>query len=139
MKFVGIDYGQKKTGIALSDDSGTLSFPKVVVPTKELENFLDTLLKEEHIDGFVVGHSVNQKGEDNTIALSAKKLGDALALTYNIPVHYEKEFFTSVFARQFQEGKHNNNARKVKQKEIGNVDAHAAAILLQRFLDKRTK
>lgn len=136
-QYIGIDYGTKKIGLAISDESGKVAFPHGVFVLKEFEKEINTLIERGTIAGFVIGYSTNQKGEENEIAEIARTLSQTLTATYNLPVHFEKEFFTSTFARQMGQTKEKFNARKTKQKEMGNVDAHAAAIILQRFLDKQ--
>lgn len=139
MKYLGIDFGSKKTGLATSDILGKMAFPLCVVSTKELEQKINTLVETEHIGSFIVGYSLDQNGEKNLITDQVERFGKALGQTYNIPVHFEKEFFTSVFARQMQYSKKDTHARKTAKGDMGNVDAHAAAIMLQRFLDRQNR
>jgi putative Holliday junction resolvase len=136
MKYLAIDYGSKKTGIAVSDDKGTVAVPFKVVPTEELEAELDHMLGNVLFERIVVGESVNSKGEHNPIFEQTKKFVDKMKEKYEarilnneIQFIYEKEFMTSKHARSVDEGK-NNLGKHVA------VDDRAAALTLQRHLDK---
>ncbi|OGI88390.1 hypothetical protein A2914_00510 [Candidatus Nomurabacteria bacterium RIFCSPLOWO2_01_FULL_41_21] len=127
MKFLGIDYGEKRIGLATSDERGMFAFPKLVV-----ENGIDTLdkigeiLKENKITEIVIGKSLDMKGENNPIMEQIEEFSEKLGRRFSLPVHKEKEFLTSVEARRYHEGD-------------GRVDASAAALILQRYLDRRSK
>jgi putative Holliday junction resolvase len=122
---MGIDYGSKNVGIALSDESGSLAFPKEVLQNDAmlLPRILD-LIKVERVGEIVVGHSLDNKGIENPIMKAARKLGDQLKEAANIPVSLEPEFYTSQEAQRIQ-GDHDI------------LDASAAAIILNSFLQKR--
>ena len=68
MKYLGIDFGEKRVGIAVSDIEGNIAFPKIII-----ENNTDLLKKitdfcnENAIEAIVIGESKNYKGEDNKI------------------------------------------------------------------------
>jgi putative Holliday junction resolvase len=123
MKFLGIDYGRKKIGLSVSDQDGRLAFPKAVFPNDD--DFLPKLLgmiASENISGIVVGESVNFSGQENPISKDIERFIRSLEEKTKIPVHKEKEFFTSVEARRYS--------------GEGQVDHSAAALILQRFLDR---
>ena len=65
MKALAIDFGSKKSGIAVSDDRGTIAVPFKVVPTEELENEIDHMLGNVLFERIIFGESVNNKGEHN--------------------------------------------------------------------------
>jgi putative Holliday junction resolvase len=68
MKYMGIDYGTKRIGIAVSDDGGTIAFPRVILGNSPrlFEEILD-IVRTESIDGIVVGKSIDTHGERNAI------------------------------------------------------------------------
>ncbi|MBU0611940.1 Holliday junction resolvase RuvX [Patescibacteria group bacterium] len=136
MRFLGIDYGTKRIGIAISDENGTLAFPKGLVPN-DLNAFkvIGDILKKENISEVVVGESLDLKGSPNPLFKEIKIFVQELQSKFNLPIHMEREFLTSVEARR-KEGKGKNNARKVKKQKSVKVDASAAALILQRYLDK---
>jgi putative Holliday junction resolvase len=129
MKYLSVDYGTKKCGIAVSDDRGTVAVPFKIVPTDELEAELDHMLKNVLFERVVFGESVNSKGEHNKVWEQTKAFVDSLKEKYEariingeIQFLYEKEFLTSKHARFLDNEK--------------DVDDRAAALILQRYLDK---
>jgi putative holliday junction resolvase len=123
MKYLGVDYGSKKVGFAESDGEGLLAFP-LLIASNDDELVGDTLeiIKAMHIDTVVIGLSLNNKGEPNKIATNAESFAAELR-AHNVNVVFEKEFFTSQEAKRQPE--HKNE-----------VDDAAAALILQRYLDK---
>ncbi len=121
---MGIDYGSKRIGIANSDEAGQFAIPFVVI--KNSENSIKEILEiaeKNFIKEIIMGESKNYKGEANKIlpeSLNFKKELEAKGYT----VHLELEFMTSVNAERFQ-GKNDM------------LDASAAALILQSFLDKK--
>ena len=137
MKYLGIDYGTKRVGLALSDDSGTLAFPHEVLPnTIGLTAAIEDIIRSEKIDEIVMGESLDQNGEDNKVQKQIKGFAEALERRFEVPVRFEKEFFTSYEAHGRQ-GKESNNARLTKFAAPTELDARAAALILQRYLDKQ--
>lgn len=130
MRYLGIDYGIKRVGIALSDDGGKLAFPKKILANdSHLLNSIEEIIKEENIEEIVIGESTNLKGEPNALAQRIAKFMGELGGKFKLPIHLQKEFLTSVEARRFQPEK----------READKVDASAAALILQRYLDKINK
>lgn len=126
MKYLGIDFGTKKVGFAQSDDEGKLAFPLMISPN-DAQLFKDTteLIRELKFSTVVIGESVDQKGKPNPLAKVAREFGAKLETACDIIVAYEKEWYSTVEARK-QPGKEGNH----------DVDDQAAAIVLQRYLDK---
>jgi len=124
MKFLGIDYGAKRIGVSVSDDGGKIAFPKIIVEnTKSAIDEIARVAVTEIAGHIVVGESLNTSGEENEIMKDARAFATKLASAVNLPLSFEKEFFTSVEARRFQ--------------TEGQADDRAAAIMLQRYLDKQ--
>lgn len=126
MKYLGIDYGSKKVGFAQSDDDGRLAFPLMISP-KDKSLLKDTveLIREMKINIVVVGESVDGKGKSNAIAKEARKFALEIENGIDVTVVFEKEWYSTVEARK-QPGKEGSHE----------VDDQAAAIVLQRYLDK---
>ncbi|MEI6810863.1 MAG: Holliday junction resolvase RuvX [Candidatus Nomurabacteria bacterium] len=126
MKYLGIDYGSKKVGFAQSDDDGRLAFPLMISPNdKSLLKDTVELVREMKISVVVVGESVDGKGKPNAIAKEARKFALEIENAIDVKVVFEKEWYSTVEARK-QPGKEGNHE----------VDDQAAAIVLQRYLDK---
>ena len=124
-KVLGIDFGTKKIGIAISDENGNFALPKLVLSNDRslLEN-LGKIIREENISEIVIGESVNYKGEENPIMKDVKVFTKELKEKFNLPVSFEPEFLTTHQAKSIQG-------------QSALTDASAAALILQSFLDKR--
>ncbi|MES2315195.1 MAG: Holliday junction resolvase RuvX [Patescibacteria group bacterium] len=128
MRFLGIDYGTKRVGIAISDEEGKLAFPKEVLMNDDnVLTKLGKIIESENITEIVIGESTDLVGKDNKVAKEIENLIKELTVKFFIPIHKQKEFFTSVEARRY--GNSDGDVRK-------SVDASAAALILQRYLDK---
>lgn len=141
MKYMGIDYGLKRIGIAISDDGGTIAFPKKVLENTEklFPEILD-IIQQESVREIVVGKSLDQVGNRNAVMDDIDVFIEELQKLSGIIVQLEDERFTSHFLKSFDFTKSIEKPvtreRKVKQKDTA-IDAQAAASILQRFLDKK--
>ncbi len=126
MKYLGIDFGSKKVGFAQSDDEGRMAYPLMISPNDNmlLKDTLE-LIREMKFSTVVIGESVDTKGKPNPIAKEARKFGAQIESAMDVTVTFEKEWYSTVEARK-QPGNEGNH----------NVDDQAAAIVLQRYLDK---
>lgn len=139
MRLLGIDYGSKRVGIAISDDGGTLAFPyKILTNNMELMDSIHNICGEENISAIVLGESHDLSGKPNKIMGSIEELKHNLETDLDLPVYLQKEFMTTVEARG-REGKEQNNARKTLKDKSIQADASAAALILQRYLDKKNQ
>lgn len=123
-KYIGVDYGTKKVGIALSDESGSFAFPYAIVTPQTLKETILSMKEKEPIAGIVFGLSVATNGATNELSDTIRVV--AGTLTHIAPVYFEQEMFSSVEAHRYQT-------------DAGDRDDSAAAIILQRFLDKKKK
>jgi putative Holliday junction resolvase len=125
MRLLGIDYGTKKIGLALTDDKGTMAFPHGVIPNNgEVRAYIGTLVKKEGVDEIVIGHSLNKEGKPNTVHAAVEELIGDLTLDVGIPIHLEPEQYSTQEAIRIQ----GRNAQ---------TDASAATIILNSFLERR--
>lgn len=139
MRILGVDYGSKRVGLAISDDGKTLAFPNGILPNDlNLYKKIQDVLEGQNIEEVVVGESLDLKGQPNIIAKEIENFINELQNRFKIPVFKQKEFLTSVEARG-KGGKEKNNARKTKTGPSRKVDDSAAALILQRYLDKKNK
>jgi putative Holliday junction resolvase len=140
-KFLGIDFGTKRIGLSITDENHTLAFPKEILPN-DANTFkrLGETIKEEKITEIVVGESVDFSGALNALSARIEVFILELKEKFGLPIHKQKEFLTSVEARKSQSTKKSYSPgrahSKVKQIKSGRVDAGAAALILQRYLDK---
>ena len=144
MKFLGIDYGTKRIGLAISDENGILAFPKEIL-TNDTNIFkkLGEIIAEESIEEFVIGESVDFSGKLNVLSARIEIFISELKKKFKLPVHKQKEFLTSVEARRGKNRKAQLSPpqahSKKKQIKNGRIDASAAALILQRYLDKKNQ
>jgi putative Holliday junction resolvase len=125
MRYLGIDYGTKRVGIALSDESGKMAFPHSVLENNsELLKSLAALLEEKKVEEIVIGHSVDKEGKDNILHEKVKELIGDLTLETGLPVHLESEIYTTQEAIR-EQGRNDM------------TDASAATIILNSFLARR--
>ncbi|MBP9765651.1 MAG: Holliday junction resolvase RuvX [Candidatus Pacebacteria bacterium] len=128
MKYIGIDYGSKKIGLATSDEGGSFAFPFLIFSNISKEDSVEKILKiieDKKIERIVIGESLNLKGEENKILKEAKIFANQLKEKSGLDIFFEKEWLSTIEARRFQDRK--------------NADDSAAAIILQRFLDKEAR
>lgn len=137
MRHIGIDYGTKNIGLAVSDDNGTVAFPLTTIDAgRGAISAVAALIKEKGAGAIVMGESRNFSGEKNEIMEDIEQFKKDIGELSGLPVHYEREFFTSALAaRQFapEEG-----SRKVNPSQDA-LDASAAALILQSYLDRMHK
>lgn len=142
MRYLGIDYGTKKTGLAVSDEVGTMGFPHSVVPTTDtLAEELVAFIETERIEAVVIGESLDFSGKRNPVADAAQVLGEKLVSLTEVPVFYELEILTTQEARRALDGSHPQDVAtsarttaRSKTPEI--VDASAAALILTSYLSR---
>lgn len=125
MRHIGIDFGTKRTGVALSDEEGKIAFPHSVMPTTKTftQDLLD-LAKKEGVQKFVIGKSINGDGNENPIMSRVHDLEDALRS------HGEVAFEDERYSSQHALRGHDENAMH---------DASTAAIILQSYLDRKNR
>lgn len=124
MKYLGIDYGEKKVGIAVSDEEGKVAFPKIVLENNSaLIKKISELCADSGVGTLVIGESKNYKGEENKINPQIISFKKTLLEALHLPIFLEPEFMSSI------------QVEKTFGK-TGMLDASAAAIILQTFLDK---
>lgn len=133
MRYLGIDYGSSKIGLALSDEAGVMGFPHSIVSnTPRLVDDLCALIAQENVGAVVIGESRDLSGGENPIAEDARTLGSLITGRSGVPVAYESEVFTSAEARRAPEKQMKSRAPRARV----NVDASAAALILTSYLSR---
>ena len=132
---LGIDFGTKRVGLALSDRSNIIASPYRTlnyVSEKDLVAQLETIVSENDIKILVLGLPINMKGEDTVQTTKVRNFKDILS-TLQIPIVYEDERLSSVSAI---------NSLMLQNVKTGHnkpeIDKTAAAIILQQYLDKNS-
>ncbi len=125
MKRMGIDFGSKKIGVALTDDSGVMAFPHEVVPNDEhFMTYVKKLVAERGVGEIVIGHSLDNQGRPNKIHEAVEEFITDVTLHIGIPVHLEPEQYSTKQAAQIQG-------------QSAQTDAAAAALILDSFITKQ--
>ncbi len=122
MRLIGIDYGEKRVGIASTDESGEFALPREVLPNDEnlFKKVLD-LIEKEGVEAAVLGESRNLDGTPNPIMKKILDFKSELEEA-GVKVFLHPEVFTTMEARQLQG-------------QTGMTDASAAALILKSFID----
>ncbi len=134
MKIMSIDYGDVRTGIAISDIRGILASPLCVIKESYQPKLVDKiieLINENKIEKLVIGLPRNMDGSYGYRCDDCKSLGQAISEKINIDIEFEDERLTTVMAHNILS---DNNVRGAKRKQT--VDAVSAVMILQSYLDK---
>ena len=133
-RYMAIDYGSKRLGLAVSDAGATLASPLTTLPsTGRMADDVANVLaeaREFEVDEFVVGLPLNMDGTEGPQAKATRRFGDELAKTSGRPVHYFDERLSSVTAEGLlQPGEF------TRKKKKNRMDRVAAQVILLAFLE----
>lgn len=136
MRALGIDYGTKRIGLALSDEAGIVAHPLAIIQNSPRSiNEVAQLCKDKAVQVIAFGKSVNSEGEDNLVSAQAKEFAEKIESATGLPVTFVYEGFSSFeAARMGRIEKPVANPHR-HQHDNGAHDDRAAAVILQRFLD----
>ena len=135
MIILSVDYGDKRTGIAVCDKLEMLASPVCVITEWNIDSLANKIVdiaKEKRAEEIVVGLPKNMDGSEGFRADACKELGEKLKNLSEIPVQFWDERLTTVSAHKILS---DNNVRGKKRKAV--VDAVAADIILQDYIDSR--
>lgn len=125
MKYLGIDYGKKRVGIAISDEQGRFAFPhSVIANNSELVQNVEEICRKNSVKEIVVGESKDYTGKDNPVMKDIREFVKNLETESGLAVHLEPEFLTTAEAERIQ-GRNDM------------TDASAAAIILSSYINKK--
>ena len=127
---LGIDYGTKRVGLALSDTLGLTANPLAVVPRSSIVDEVIRLVKEQDVGTIVVGLPTGLGGDEGISASEARELADELAAATGVDVVLRDERYTTRIA---ETALLESGMKRRKRRE--SVDKVAAAIILQDYLD----
>ncbi|MFA6476595.1 MAG: Holliday junction resolvase RuvX [Candidatus Paceibacterota bacterium] len=132
MRYLGIDYGHRKVGLAISDEAGSFAFPYQVIQNFSREKLLreiKDICEKEGVGKIVMGESLDLSGEANLIQSDILIFKENLEKETGLEIIFEREFFTTWEAKRIVDEDQND-----KQ-----TDARAAALILKSFLDKKSR
>ena len=135
-RILGVDYGDSRIGLALSDPLKMIASPFKTIRNEGNEKCLQSLkaiINENEVEAVVVGLPIGMKGQETAQTKKVREFADSLSVL-NLPIYLEDERLSSVSAEKsmiIQKIKTGHNK--------GMIDQRAAAILLQQFLDKQNR
>ena len=133
-RILGIDYGRKRVGVAVSDPLRIFASALETVPSAKIIEYLKKYAEDQPIERFVVGYPMNLNGMPSEAAADVDVFLKQLKKHFpDIPVTLEDERFTSVLAhRAMIDG----GVKKMDRRDKNAVDKVSAALILQTFLDR---
>ena len=137
MRIMGLDFGSKTVGVAVSDPLRIFASPLETVPTAKIIEYLQKYAQTETIVRFVVGYPINMDGRPSEAAADVDQFLPRLKKNFpGVPVTLEDERFTSVLAHRAMI----DGGMKYKDRRDKNsVDKISAAIILQGYMDRASK
>lgn len=131
-RILSIDYGKKRTGIAVTDPMRIIATALDTVPSHELLRYLQTYLQKEQVSEFVIGLPKTLSNADSENAARVRQFVEKLKIVFpDKKIHLVDERFTSSIA---QRAMIDGGMKKKDRREKGNVDKISAVIILQDFL-----
>lgn len=134
MRYLAIDYGTKRTGLAICDVAETIASPLAILHgQKELLKKIAKLVETENVEAIVLGLPLNMDGTEGPQTILVRKFAEQLKKHLSIPVHLQDERLSSFSAEEKLALAEFTTGKKKKR-----IDAVAAAEILQAFLDQKT-
>ncbi len=133
-QILALDYGRKRTGIAVTDDSMIIAFGLTTVPTAELYVFLREYFEKHEVIAIVLGEPKRLSGEDTHSSEEVRKLRYSLEKKFEKPIYMVDERFTSKMAFQSMI---DSGMKKKQRQNKALVDEISATIILQSYLAQR--
>ncbi len=125
MRLMGIDYGRKRVGVALSDETERFAYPfSVIKNSDKLVHDVIKICEKERVSKIILGRSLDFKMQPNAVMKDVEKFKNELEVASGLPIEYEDEFMTTAEASRIQG-------------EGDQIDSSAAAIILRSYIDKR--
>ena len=132
-RIMGIDYGLKRVGIAVTDSLKLIATPLGMVENAKLFDFLKKYLSEEPIEAFVIGMPKRLDNTDTHATPHVKGFAKKLKTLFpDCPIYWVDERFTSKIALASMI---ENGVKKKDRKDKGNIDTISATIILQTYLE----
>ena len=134
-RILAIDYGVRRTGIAVTDPLQIIANGLTTVDTKQLLNFLKDYVQREPVERFVVGRPMQTNGRESENLANVRKFVEKLNLAFpSLPVDWWDERFTSVMAHQTML---ESGIGKMARRNKALVDEISACIILQGWMERR--
>ena len=134
-RILAIDYGLKRTGIAVTDPAKIIASPLTTVRSHDLLDFLADYIKREEVERMVLGYPTDLSNRETNATPEVKVIKKKLEKKFpDKPIHLHDEKFTSKMAL---EAMITGGMKKKDRREKGNIDKISATLILQSFLESR--
>lgn len=138
MRILGIDFGEARIGLAVSDPTGTIASPLPTLKRRRgkrppIEEMVKIARKHE-VEALVMGLPLDAGGNETEWTARVREVGEELGRRLEVPVHYQDERMTSARAERVVRTRLGLPRREREKK--GRVDAAAAVLILQAWLDR---
>ncbi len=141
MRVLGIDYGERRIGVSLSDPTGTIASPLPTLKKRRGKRppyrTLEGIAEEHGVEAVVMGLPLSPEGTETEWTEEIRRVGEKLGDRLSVPVHYVDERMTSARARRVVRGRLGLPRKQREEKE--RIDAAAAVLILQSWLDRPTQ
>ena len=129
MRYLGVDYGRQRIGLALSDVGGRIAFPHSVIYARGNTFVFDqimSVIKREKVEAIVAGIPLGHDGSETEESAHVRSFVQKLGAKTDVPIEFENEMFSS---------------RMVEDAGVAqeHVDEASAALVLQSYLDKKNR
>lgn len=136
MRILAIDFGKKRSGIAVTDTSGIIAQPLTCVDTAQLMEFLSDYVKKEEVRTIVIGYPRQPNGEDSdSMRYIRPFVGRLKKAIPDVEVEYFDEMYTTKIA--FQSMLDAGLGKKKRDNKNGIVDKVSASLILQDYLEQK--
>ena len=139
-RVLGIDFGERRVGLALSDPSATIAQPLPTITRRAGKRppvaAIVDIISQNEVERAVIGLPLNLAGEETAWTATVREFAGKLADRAGIPVEFIDERMTSV---QAERAVRNIGLKRSAREEKGRIDAAAAVLLLQTFLDRQSR
>jgi putative holliday junction resolvase len=139
-RVLGIDFGERRVGLALSDPSATIATPLPTIVRRAGKRppvaAIVEIIQKNDVDRAVVGLPLDLSGEETEWTAQVREFGKKVSERAGIPVDFLDERLTSV---QAERAVRSIGLKRGEREQKGRIDAAAAVLLLQTFLDRQTR
>jgi len=134
MRYLAIDYGTKRTGLAICDPAETIASPLTVIQgQKELLKKIADVVKAENVEAIVLGLPLNMDDSEGFQTKLVLRFAEQLEQHLNVPIHFQDERLSSFSAEEKLASAEFTRGKRKKR-----IDAIAAAEILEAFLEQKT-
>jgi len=139
VRVIGIDYGERRIGVSLSDPTGTIASPLPTLKKRRGKRppypAFEEIAEEHDVEAVVMGLPLSPEGSETEWTREVRRVGEKLGERLGVPIHYIDERMTSARARRVVRGRLGLPREQREKKE--RIDAAAAVLILQSWLDRR--